>query len=129
MPCGCCRAVLRFVGVTANITDCRSVDMGSTPIRTAKYRGIPIGRILHLEWRGCRFESCSLYKMLDDVMVDMLAFKAESTGSNPVPITGTPLSQRVILKTQVVFSLPGKASHCECEEQGSRPGDNRKSSW
>ena len=37
MPCGCSRAALRFVGVTANITDCRSVEMGSTPIRTANF--------------------------------------------------------------------------------------------
>ena len=27
----------RFVGVTANITDCRSVAMGSIPVRTAEY--------------------------------------------------------------------------------------------
>ena len=26
-----------------------------------KYRSIPIGRILHLDWRGYRFESCLLY--------------------------------------------------------------------
>ena len=27
-----------------------------------KYRSIPIGRILRLERRGCRFESCLLYE-------------------------------------------------------------------
>ena len=37
MPCGCSGAALRFVGVTANITECRSVEMGSTPIRTANF--------------------------------------------------------------------------------------------
>lgn len=25
------------------------------------YSSIPVGRILHLDWRGCRFESCLLY--------------------------------------------------------------------
>lgn len=37
----------------------------------------------------------------------------EVAGSNPV------------FYTNVVSSLSGKVSHCECEEQGSIPGDNQ----
>ena len=43
--------ITRFVGVTANITDCRSVAMGSTPVRTAK----------NVEWcNGLAFQSLKL---------------------------------------------------------------------
>jgi hypothetical protein len=38
---------------------------------------------------------------------------SDDIGSDPISITN------------VVFSLTGKVSHCECEEQGSSPGDNQ----
>jgi hypothetical protein len=40
-------------------------------------------------------------------------FESGVLGSNLSPVAN------------VVFSLSGKAAHCECEEQGSIPGDNR----
>ena len=39
------------------------------------------------------------------------------------------LSSNLSPVTDVVFSLPGKAAHCECEEQGSIPGDNQKMAY
>ena len=77
----------RFVSVTANITDCRSVATGSIPVRTAKCIELCNGSIS--------------------------AFDSEGDSSNLSSITN------------VGFSLTGKVSHCECEEQGSSPGVNQ----
>ena len=41
--------ITRFVGVTANITDCRSVAMGSTPVRTADLPDGVIGNTSEFE--------------------------------------------------------------------------------
>jgi hypothetical protein len=50
----------------------------------------------------------------DSVIGNMQEFESRVTGSIPVPVTNGGCS------------LSGKASHCECEEQGSIPGDNQK---
>ena len=50
----------------------------------------------------------------DSVIGNIQDFDSCVTGSIPVPVA------------DVVFSLSGKAAHCECEEQGSIPGDNQK---
>ena len=52
--------VTRFVGVMVNITDCRSVAMGSIPVRTACVSG--------------------------GAMVSISEFDSEDIGSNPVLI-------------------------------------------
>ena len=50
----------------------------------------------------------------DSVIGNIQEFDSCVTGSIPVPVA------------DVVFSLSGKAAHCECEEQGSIPGDNQR---
>lgn len=52
-------------------------------------------------------------KLLSGAMVSISDFDSDDIGSNPFSITN------------VGFSLTGKASHCECEEQGSSPGVNQ----
>ena len=49
----------------------------------------------------------------DGVSGNISEFESDVLGSNLSPVAN------------VVFSLFGKAAHCECEEQGSIPGDNR----
>jgi hypothetical protein len=53
----------------------------------------------------------------DSVIGNIQEFDSCVTGSIPVPVA------------DVVFSLFGKATHCECEEQGSIPGDNQKMAY
>ena len=55
-----------------------------------------------------------LRKLLGGAMVRISEFGSEDVGSNPAPITN------------VGFSLPGKAPHCGCGEQGSSPGVNQQ---
>ena len=50
----------------------------------------------------------------DSVIGNIQEFDSCVTGSIPVPVA------------DVVFSLSGKAAHCECEEQGSILEDNQK---
>lgn len=52
-----------------SISDFDSDDIGSNPVSITIYRSIPIGWIPHLDWGGCRFESCLLYKYSHRLMV------------------------------------------------------------
>ena len=84
----------RFVSVTANITDCRSVATGSPAAAGRTNRKI----------------KCS-------ICVD---------GGVPVFHTGGECSiHSYCTELNVDFSLTGKVPHCECGEQGSRPGVNQ----
>ena len=49
----------------------------------------------------------------DGVAGNISEFESDVLSSNLSPVA------------DVVFSLSGKAAHCECEEQGSIPGDNQ----
>ena len=49
----------------------------------------------------------------DGVTGNISEFESDVLSSNLSPVA------------DVVFSLLGKAAHCECEEQGSIPGDNQ----
>ena len=50
----------------------------------------------------------------DGVAGNISEFESDVLSSNLSPVA------------DVVFSLSGKAAHCECEEQGSIPGDNQR---
>ena len=64
----------------------------------------------------CRCANMHMRSLPDGVIGNTQEFESCVFCSNQSPVT----------EQDVVFSLFGKASHCECEEQGSIPGDNRK---
>ena len=53
----------------------------------------------------------------DGVAGNISEFESDVLSSNLSPVA------------DVVSSLSGKAAHCECEEQGSIPGDNQKMAY
>ena len=98
-----------------NIADCRSAATGLIPVRTAVHSSIPIGWILRLERRGCRFEPCLLYKLMwqcddmpmrpwlpDGVIGNISEFESDVLGSNLSPVT-----KRILSKEQGMSNAEG----------------------